>query len=462
MALQIYDSLAGEKRLFIAKTPGRIGIYVCGMTVYDYCHIGHARSLLVFDMVVRYLRYRGFVVNFVRNITDIDDKIINRAHELGEDWQVLVQRFIDAMHEDEKALAILSPDHEPRATEHIESMQAIIQRLIDCKMAYVSEQGDVCYAVQQFADYGKLSGRNLEQLQVGTRIQNDRGKHNSLDFVLWKPAKPGEPAWESPWGAGRPGWHIECSAMSKSLLGLPFDIHGGGMDLKFPHHENEIAQSEAADSCGFANYWMHSGLLHVNGEKMSKSLCNFITIRDALRDYAPEQIRYFMLSSHYGSPVNFCQAQMSQAHAALSRLYTALRDLPAAQEPLSSQLAQPYSDQFHVAMEDDFNTPVAIAVLFQLAKDINKVKDSDVNLAARLGSVLRQLGGVLGLLGQSPETVLQGSTADVTTIQQLIDERLRAKAVRDWVKADQIRDELLAMGVVLEDSGNSTAWRMES
>jgi cysteinyl-tRNA synthetase len=461
MALQIYDSLAGEKRPFVPRKDGEVSLYVCGMTVYDYCHIGHARSLLAFDVVARYLRFCGYTVNFVRNITDIDDKIINRANELGEDWQALVQRFITAMHEDERELGILPPDREPRATEHIEQMQAIIQQLIDRGVAYVTEQGDVCYAVEKFADYGKLSGRNIEQLQAGARIQDDRGKKNPLDFVLWKPVKPGEPAWDSPWGPGRPGWHIECSAMSKTLLGLPFDIHGGGMDLKFPHHENEIAQSEAADCCQFANYWMHSGLLNVNGEKMSKSLGNFLTIRDALKDYAPEQLRFFMLSSHYGSPVNFCQAQMEQTHASLSRLYTALRGLPEQHESLDSDLAMPYRDQFKAAMDDDFNTPVAMAVFFQLAKEINKAKTSDAQLAGRLGSILCQLGAILGVLQQSPNRFLCGSCADETAIERLIEQRLAAKAAKDWTKADQIRDELQAMGVLLEDSGSTTTWRME-
>jgi cysteinyl-tRNA synthetase len=461
MALQIYDSLAGEKRPFVPHQPGEVSLYVCGMTVYDYCHMGHARSLLAFDMISRYLRFSGYQVNFVRNITDIDDKIINRANELGEDWQVLVKRFIVAMGEDERALGILSPDHEPRATQYIKQMQIIIQQLIDQDIAYVSEQGDVCFAVEKFAEYGQLSGRNIEQLQAGARIQIDRSKRNPLDFVLWKPVKPGEPAWDSPWGMGRPGWHIECSAMSKTLLGLPFDIHGGGMDLKFPHHENERAQTLAADRCGFANYWMHSGLLNVDGEKMSKSLGNFLTIRDALKDYSPEQIRFFMLSSHYGSPVNFCKAQMDQAQASLERLYIALRSLSKEFESLESDLAKPYYQDFCQAMDDDFNTPVALAVFFQLAKEINKVRSSDVQLASRLGSILRQLASVIGLLQDAPDRFLQGKIVDVEKIQRLINERLAAKSEKDWVLADQIRDRLQAMGVVLEDTDAATAWRIE-
>ena len=461
MALQIYDSLAGEKRPFVPHQPGEVSLYVCGMTVYDYCHMGHARSLLAFDMISRYLRFSGYQVNFVRNITDIDDKIINRAQELGEDWQELVKRFILAMGEDEQALGILPPDHEPRATQYIKQMQIIIQQLIDQDIAYVSEQGDVCFAVEKFAEYGQLSGRNIEQLQAGARIQIDRSKRNPLDFVLWKPVKPGEPAWDSPWGMGRPGWHIECSAMSKTLLGLPFDIHGGGMDLKFPHHENERAQTLAADRCGFANYWMHSGLLNVNSEKMSKSLGNFLTIRDALKDYSPEQIRFFMLSSHYGSPVNFCKAQMDQAQASLERLYMALRGLSKEWEDPASDLAKPYYQAFSEAMDDDFNTPVALAVFFQLAKDINKVRSKDWQLASRLGSVLCQLGAVTGVLQDSPESFLQGKVADVEKIQALINERLAAKSAKNWALADQIRDSLQAMGVVLEDTGGATAWRIE-
>jgi cysteinyl-tRNA synthetase len=460
MALRIYDSLAREKRLFMPDRPGHVGIYACGITVYDYCHIGHARSLIAFDTVVRYLRFSGYNVNFVRNITDIDDKIIDRAHELGEDWQDLVNRFIQAMHEDEEALGILPPDHEPRATQYIDSMQMIIERLMDRGFAYLSEQGDVCFAVERFSDYGKLSGRQIDELQPGSRIRDDRGKESPLDFVLWKPAKPGEPAWDSPWGLGRPGWHIECSAMSKSLLGLPFDIHGGGMDLKFPHHENEIAQSEAADCCGFANYWMHSGLLNVNGEKMSKSLGNFLTIRDALKDYTAEQIRFFMVSSHYGSPVNFCETQMEKAHASLARLYTALRDLHDSDEDMDSILAKPYRDAFCEAMDDDFNTPMAIAVLFQLAKDINKAKEDRSELAARLGSVLRQLASILGILQENPNTFLQRSVMDVRKIERLIEERLEAKAIKNWLRADEIREQLQAMGVILEDVGLTTTWRI--
>lgn len=463
MALKIHDNLAGEKRPFVPKKAGEVSLYVCGMTVYDYCHIGHARSLLAFDMISRYLRFSGYKVNFVRNITDIDDKIINRALELGEDWQTLVERFITAMNEDERELGILPPDHEPRATQHIEQMQAIIQKLMDKDMAYVSAEGDVCFAVEKFDGYGKLSGRNIEQLKAGARIQDSRGKRSPFDFVLWKPVKPGEPAWDSPWGPGRPGWHIECSAMSKTLLGLPFDIHGGGMDLKFPHHENEIAQSEAADCCGFANYWIHSGLLNIEGEKMSKSLGNFLTIRDALKDYSPEQIRFFMFSSHYGSPVNFCKAQMEQAQTSLCRLYTAMRGLPEQVEDLNGSLAKQYREPFCRAMDDDFNTPIAFSVFFQLAKDINKARQQgDEQLAARKASVLKQLGAVIGVLQQSADEFLQDrSSCDVQKIEQLIEERLVAKAAKDWARADKIRDELQAMHVVLEDAGGVTTWRFE-
>jgi cysteinyl-tRNA synthetase len=319
----------------------------------------------------------------------------------------------------------------------------------------------VCFAVEKCSEYGKLSGRNIEELEAGSRVQVDRSKHNPMDFVLWKPVKLGEPAWDSPWGLGRPGWHIECSAMSKTLLGLPFDIHGGGMDLKFPHHENEIAQTETADSCGFANYWMHSGLLHVDGEKMSKSLGNFLTIRDALEMYSSEQIRFFMLSSHYGSPVNFCKAQMEQAQASLERLYTALRGLSHESENLKGDLAKSYYHTFCEAMDDDFNTPIALAVFFQLAKDINKAKGSDLQLASRLGSILSQLGAVIGLLQDSPDDFLQGKIKNRDKIQQLINERQAAKVIKNWVLADQIRARLQGMGVVLEDTGETTAWRLE-
>lgn len=464
MTLHIYDTLTRKKRLFEPNVQGNVSIYVCGMTVYDYCHIGHARSLLAFDMVVKYLRFSGKKVNFVRNITDIDDKIINRANEQGEDWQALVARFITAMHEDERALGIDSPTHEPRATEHIPHMISIIESLIDKGVAYVSDTGDVCFSVESYEDYGQLSGRTLEDQAAGARIQADRGKRNPLDFVLWKPVKPGEPAWDSPWGSGRPGWHIECSAMSKALLGLPFDIHGGGMDLKFPHHENERAQTEASDCCGFANYWMHSGLLTIEGEKMSKSLGNFITIRDALKEYSGELIRYFAFSSHYGSPIDFSKAQFAQCRRSLSRLYTALQGLPE-QAYVADAQSDVYVTDFCAAMDDDFNTPEAYAVLFRCAKAINKAKDDNaLDQAARLAAVLRHLGGVLGLLQADPDVFLRGSdeTIDAAWVETMIEQRSLAKAKKEWAKADAIRDELQAMGIVLEDKSGVTQWRVDS
>ena len=465
MTIQIHDSLAGVKRPFIPVVAGQVSLYVCGMTVYDYCHIGHARSLLAFDMVVRYFQFCGLSVNFVRNITDVDDKIIRRAQENKEDCAQLVERFVDAMREDESALGIAPPTHEPKATDHISHMQEMIQTLIDKDAAYVSEQGDVCFAVEKFEKYGALSGRNIEQLRAGARVQDDRGKRNPLDFVLWKPAKPDEPAWDSPWGAGRPGWHIECSAMSKSLLGLPFDIHGGGMDLKFPHHENEIAQTEAADCCGFANYWMHSGLLNVEGEKMSKSLGNFVTIRDALQDYSSEQIRFFMFNSHYGSPVNYSKAQMEQSQASLWRLYLSIRGFSTENnEPLDSALAAPYVAKFREAMDDNFNTPVAFVVFFELAKEINKLRDEkSLAKATALASVLKQLAAVVGILREDPDVFLKSgkSPAEAEGIESLIASRVAARESKDWAKADEIRDKLQALGVVIEDAGGQTTWRFE-
>lgn len=454
--MKLYNSLTGLKETFKPLKSGEIKIYACGQTVYDYCHIGHARSMIVFDMVVRFLRSQQYKVTFVRNITDIDDKIIKRAQERSETCDALTQRFIDIMHDDEKALGLVPVDHEPRATEFIAPIIALIQTLIDEGAAYVAGNGDVCFAVRKCKDYGKLSKRKIEDLIAGARIEIGESKNDPLDFALWKLAKPNEPQWESPWGPGRPGWHIECSAMAGTLLGQPFDIHGGGMDLKFPHHENEIAQSECAYHKPFANTWMHVGLLNVNGEKMSKSLNNFFTIRDVLAEYSAEVIRYFMLSSHYRSPVNYSEENMQQAHQSLSRLYTALRGLPL------SKNTSPIPENFTDAMCDDFNSPLALAELFELAKEINILREKN-NLAeaAEKASLLKSLGEIFGILQMDSEIFLQGSVdqAFAATVEKLIADRVIARKNKDFAASDRIRDELKAMGVVIEDGAAGTTWR---
>ncbi|CAD6881044.1 Cysteinyl-tRNA synthetase (EC 6.1.1.16) [Methylomonas albis] len=456
--LKIYNTLTRSKQEFIPKQPGKVGMYVCGMTVYDYCHIGHARVMVVFDTVARYLRYAGYQLTYVRNITDIDDKIIQRANENGEAFAALTERFIDAMHEDERALAVLPPDVEPKATQSIADIITMISTLIARDFAYVGGNGDVFYAVSRFAGYGKLSGKNIEDLQAGERVDVDTAKRDPLDFVLWKMAKPGEPYWDSPWGQGRPGWHIECSAMSTCCLGTHFDIHGGGMDLQFPHHENEIAQSEGATGEPFVNYWMHNGFVRVNEEKMSKSLGNFFTVREVLKQYRPEVIRFFILSSHYRSPLNYSDEQLDDAGAALTRLYTALRCV----EIVDSMIDAEYRQRFEQAMDDDFNTPVALAVLFDLARELNKADDKTL-----LAATLKQLAAILGLLQESPDSFLQGRVGadglNETQIEQLIYDRKAAKANKDWAQADTIRDQLKAQGVVLEDvAGGNTIWRREN
>ena len=447
--LTIHNSLTKQKEPFIPIKPGIVGLYVCGMTVYDHCHVGHARMLVVFDVVVRYLRALGFAVTYVRNITDIDDKIIQRANDNGEDINTLTNRFIQAMHDDLDALGVLRPDIEPRATQAIPEILAMIERLLDNGYAYLTDNGDVCYTIQGFADYGKLSGKRLDDLRAGERVIVDESKQHPLDFVLWKKAKPGEPSWDSPWGKGRPGWHIECSAMSTNCLGNHFDIHGGGMDLQFPHHENEIAQSEGATGETFVNVWMHNGFVRVNNEKMSKSLGNFFTVHEVLERYQPEVVRYFILTSHYRSPLNYSDQDLDSAKHALTRLYTALRGLP----KVPSQEGQ-YSKRFHAAMDDDFNTPEALSVLFELAKEINKIDNP-----ASLGGELRQLGGLLGLLQSNPETFLQGTEEGTDEIEQLISERLAARACKDWGTADRIRACLQEKGVILEDGKEGTIWR---
>jgi len=462
MTLTIYNSLSRQKEPFVPIDPGVVRLYVCGMTVYDYCHLGHARVMVVFDTVVRFLRHLGYQVTYVRNITDIDDKIIKRALEKGETIGALTNRFIDAMHEDEDALGVLRPDIEPRATQSIPEMIAMIQALVDRGYAYVGSNGDVFYAVQKFAGYGLLSGKNLDDLRAGERVAVEEAKRDPLDFVLWKMAKPGEPAWDSPWGSGRPGWHIECSTMSTRYLGAHFDIHGGGMDLQFPHHENEIAQSEGATGRRFVNVWMHNGFVRVREEKMSKSLGNFFTVRDVLQGYRPETVRFFILNSHYRSPLNYSDENLDEANAALRRLYTALRGAPM----VSPKVDETYCRRFDEAMNDDFNTPEAIAVLFDLARDVNRHREIDPDEAVLLISTLRKLGGVLGLLQSEPVEFLQAAGGPVEAvgpspelIQAKIDERLAARKTKDWAAADRIRDELKGHGVLLEDTPGGTVWR---
>ena len=461
--LKVYNSLTRAKEEFVPIEPGRVRMYVCGMTVYDLCHLGHARVLVVFDVIVRHLRSCGYDVTYVRNITDIDDKIIARASERGENMAQLTDRFIAAMHEDADALGVLRPDLEPRATESMPDILAMIQKLVDKGYAYQGDNGDIFYSVGRFEGYGQLSGKRIEDLRSGARVDVEEAKRDPLDFVLWKAAKPGEPSWPSPWGDGRPGWHIECSAMSTECLGAHFDIHGGGMDLQFPHHENEIAQSEGATGERFVNYWIHNGFVQVDEEKMSKSLGNFFTVREILRRYQPEEVRYFILSSHYRSPLNYSDDNLDNARGALQRLYTALRDAGTAPgvDP------QPEVDaRFRAAMDDDFNTPEALAVLFELARDINRAREQrQAELAGRLAGALRNLGGRLGLLQADPESYLrgqqgaarQGPTDD--EIDALVAQRDAARADRNWAEADRLRDQLTALGVMLEDGPAGTRWR---
>ncbi|MDP3009109.1 MAG: cysteine--tRNA ligase [Methylococcales bacterium] len=454
--LKIYNTLTRKKELFQPRVAGKVGMYVCGMTVYDYCHIGHARVMVVFDTVARYFRYLGYDLTYVRNITDIDDKIIQRAIENGEDFHALTERFITAMHEDEQALSVLPVDIEPRATQSIHDIVAMIETLISNGLAYVGANGDVFYAVTKFANYGQLSGKNLDDLQAGERVDVDHAKNNPLDFVLWKMAKTGEPFWESPWGNGRPGWHIECSAMSTCCLGNSFDIHGGGMDLQFPHHENEIAQSEGATGEKFVNLWMHNGFVRVDNEKMSKSLGNFFTVREVLKQYRPEIIRFFILSSHYRSPLNYSDESLNEAYSALTRLYTALRGV----DSVDSAVDTDYKTRFEQAMDDDFNTPVALAVLFDLARDLNKAKTHEPEKVAALAATLKQLASLLGLLQDAPDAFLKGDADD--DIEQQIQARIDAKKAKDWATADKIRNDLKANGIILEDSPDgTTSWRRE-
>ena len=458
--LQIHNSLTGRKEVFRPITEGQVGLYVCGMTVYDYCHLGHARAMVVFDVVYRYLRWLGYQVTFVRNITDIDDKIIKRAEELGEPMSAVTRRFTDAMYEDADAMGCLRPDREPCATDNVEAMQSLIKRLIERGYAYATASGDVYFAVSEFPDYGKLSGERLDELRAGARIEPGEAKADAADFALWKAAKPGEPGWPSPWGEGRPGWHIECSAMATNELGEHFDIHGGGLDLKFPHHENEIAQSEAACGHDWVNYWMHNGHVRIDGEKMAKSLGNFFTVRDILNQYPAEVVRYFLVASHYRGPLNYTLEALDNARGGLERFYRALRGLPPA-EPAGGEAE---ARRFHDAMADDFNTPEALAVLFDLAREVNRCRESgDQAAAAGLGARLRELAGVLGLLRDDPEAFLKaGSGAgglDDERVDALVAERNEARARKDFQRADAIRDQLQDEGIILEDGPNGTSWR---
>lgn len=454
MSLFIYNTESRQKEVFKPIVPGKVGMYVCGVTVYDYCHIGHARVMVVFDTVVRHLRARGFEVNYVRNITDIDDKIINRAFENRESFQALTERFIAAMHEDEAALNVLRPDVEPKATEYIEQIKGMVQTLIDKGHAYAADNGDVYFKVKSFDTYGRLSGKKQDELEAGARVEVNPHKQDPMDFVLWKASKENEPSWHSQWGDGRPGWHIECSAMSKHCIGEHLDIHGGGMDLQFPHHENEIAQSECAHGHHYVNTWMHVGFVRIDNEKMSKSLNNFFTIREVLKEYHPEVIRYFLLSSHYRSPVNYSQENLQTAKTNITRLYTALEGLQPGQAAQNTD----YEQRFNDAMDDDFNTPLAISVLFELVKDVNKNQD------AQLAGLLKALANRLGFLTELPEAFFKAHLnandgLSDAEIEQLIAQRAQARKDKNWARSDEIRDQLLAQGIELLDSAQGTTWR---
>ncbi|OOE68929.1 cysteine--tRNA ligase [Salinivibrio sp. IB868] len=457
--LKIYNSLTRDKAVFQPITPGKIGMYVCGVTIYDLCHIGHGRTFVSFDMIARYLRYLGFDLTFVRNITDIDDKIIKRAAENGESCDALTERLIGEMYQDFDALNMARPDIEPRATDYIDEIIALVEKLIERGFAYVADNGDVMFEVAKFDDYGKLSKQDLDQLQAGARVDVETAKRSPLDFVVWKMSKPGEPTWESPWGPGRPGWHIECSAMNSAILGEHFDIHGGGSDLQFPHHENEIAQSCCAHDTPYVNTWMHSGMVMVDREKMSKSLGNFFTIRDVLAHYDAETVRYFLLSGHYRSQLNYSDENLNQARSALERLYTSLRGLDTQAAPAGGD---EYVARFEAAMNDDFNTPEAYSVLFDMAREINRLRSDDLAAASALGAQMRKLASILGLLEQDADSFLQGDAGadnEVAEIEALIQKRNDARKAKDFATADAARDALTAMGIVLEDGPQGTTWR---
>ncbi len=456
--LKIYNSLTRKKEQFKPITDGKVGMYVCGVTIYDLCHIGHGRTFVSFDVVSRYLRYLDYDLTFVRNITDIDDKIIKRAAENQEPCEVLTERLIGEMYADFDALNIKRPDHEPRATAYIDEIIALVETLIEKGFAYVASNGDVMFEVAKFSEYGKLSRQDLDQLQAGARVDVEKAKRSPLDFVVWKMSKPGEPTWESPWGPGRPGWHIECSAMNSSLLGNHFDIHGGGSDLQFPHHENEIAQSCCAHGSEYVNTWMHSGMVMVDKEKMSKSLGNFFTIRDVLKHYDAETIRYFLMSGHYRSQLNYSEENLNQARASLERLYTAMRGLNLT---VAAQGGEEFVERFKQAMDDDFNTPEAYSVLFDMAREVNRLKGQDHAAASALAVQMRELADVIGILYQEPDTFLQGDESDdeVAEIEALIKMRNDARAAKDWANADIARDRLNEMGIVLEDGPSGTTWR---
>ena len=458
--MKIYNTLTQQKEEFVPIEPGKVRMYVCGLTTYDYAHIGHARMLVAFDVVVRYLRAACYQVTYVRNITDIDDKIIKRAKENGEPFDVLTERFITFTNEDEAALGIVRPDIEPRATGYIGEIIAMTQTLIGNGSAYAADNGDVYFSVPGFANYARLSSKNPDELLSGARIEVDESKHDARDFALWKAAKAGEPGWPSPWGFGRPGWHIECSAMSTTCLGHTFDIHGGGTDLMFPHHDNEIAQSEAATGNTFVNLWMHNGPVRVNDEKMSKSLNNFFTIREVLQKYPAEVVRYFLVASHYRSFINYSEETLQIGYDALERFYHALKGLDTnAVVPAADSV---YEQRFHAAMQDDFNTPEAIGVLFELVREINRLRNTDAVQATGLAALLRKLGSVLGLLQANAEEFLRnGGAVDAALVESLIAQRNAARAAKNWAEADRTRDQLKALSVVVEDKNGVTSWRIE-
>ena len=460
--LQIYNTLSKTKAPFEPLEEGKIKMYVCGVTVYDFCHIGHARVMVAFDVITRFLRSQGWDVEYVRNITDVDDKIIKRAAENGEEPQQLTERMIAAMHEDETSLSVLRPDQEPRATAHIGDIINLVQTLVDKGYAYPAQNGDVYYRVEKFAEYGKLTNKNVDELRSGARVEVEQAKESPLDFVLWKSAKEGEVSWESPWGNGRPGWHIECSAMSKCCLGDTFDIHGGGPDLPFPHHENEIAQSEAANGCTYVNTWMHAGPVRVNSEKMSKSLGNFFTIRDVLEKYNAEVVRFFLARVHYRTYIDYSEDSLKEARVMLERFYQALREVDA----VEGEIENDFETRFIEAMNDDFNTPKAISVLFELVNELNKASREKSEDASLLAGQLKKLGGILGLLQQDPAAFMQGEAGEggltAEAIEVLIEQRAAAKKNREFAEADRIRDDLSAQGIILKDSREGTSWYRES